>query len=351
MSTDIATFSFAAFTAALPSVECLSPIATRLAPYSITFQEISDISAFNAATTHLQHIADALLNGFSQDVARPILRYTQAPILGYIYEALCDFDIEELRTAAALIDYWQFPKEWLTPIREQIAYLRFAATGKLKDEDEGEEDVCLFNRVWNIYSQLTETFACTPSGHMTTALGKFPPATLILTRTTNIFVERLLGRATMPSRSTVAEWSNLFALPENAARGGLLDLLQHYIKAGLHFNHVACRGAAYEGFYNLNTGGSIVPSRMPNSFIFDEEEASASPHYRILKWLATQGVEVDDSDGVLGLSLAHYRVTSMTLYGRDDLVDDADVVEAAETGGVGGYEEDEGEPYDDDFDY
>jgi hypothetical protein len=321
MSTDISTFSFTAFTAALPTMEPLTSIAARLAPHSLTFQEIPDITAFNAAAAHLQHIADALINGFSEDAVRPILRYTQAPVLGYIYEALCDFDVTELSNAAALIEFWQFPKEWLTPIREQLAYLRFAATGVFAEED----DVCLADKAWEIAIKLMETFACS-SGHTSTSLGRFPATTLVFTKTSNTFVEQLLGRKSLPTKSSLPAWAALHNLTINASRGGLLDLLEYYVKNGLHFDRTECRGAAYEGYYNLVVGGSIVPTRSPSHFIYDEEDARTSAHYRILEWLAAHDTVVDNSDGVLGLSLAHRRVRSLALFGTDEEVEHEDVV-------------------------
>jgi hypothetical protein len=345
----MSTFSFAEFTAALPTIEQpLTSIATRLAPHSLTFQEIPDITAFNAATAHIQHIAEALLRGFSEDAARPILRYTQAPLLGYIYEALCDFSVTELSNAAALIEFWQFPKEWLTPLREQLAFLRFAATGTI-----GEEDVCLADKAWEIAIKLIETFACTSDGHTTTSLGRYPALSLVFTKTTNSFVEQLLGRKPLPKSCIAAEqmeWAKLNRLPQNAARGGLVDLLEHYVKGGLFFHRAECRGAAYEGYYNLVVGGSIVATRTPSRFIYDEEDALASDHFRVLQWLTTRDTVVDNSDGVLGLSLAHRRVRSLALFGNDEEVEHEDVV-LFDTVFDGEDEEEEGYDGDDDFDY
>ena len=335
MSADLLTFSFAAFTEALPSIETLTPIATRLAPHSLTFQEIPDIPSFNAAAARLQHVVEALL---SIDVSkRPILRYTQAPLLGYIYEELCEFDAEELRTVAALIDEWQFPKEWLTPINEQLAFHHFVATGEL--------DVCLSNKAHEIDSSIKSAFFL---AGIVAPISSFPAIDLILRRTRNLAVERLLGRAPFPSRTTsVAEWSQYYNLSVKAARGGMLDLLQHYVASRLPFDPVECRAAVYIGYYESRTVCATSALRVP--FTHDDDEARTSPFYAIITWLAAQGVTVDNSDGVFGLSLAHRRSRSYALYGRDDLITEPEVLAFEVLDETD--EDEEFEPFYDDFDF
>jgi hypothetical protein len=309
----VLSFSFADFT--VPDSEPLTPFATQIAAHSLTFREIPHITTFNADCKRVQSVLSAILEilGQEEDV-RPILRYTQAPVLGYIYEPFCEFIVEELTDAYEFINFWQLPTTWLTAIREEIAYLRY--------EDTGVLDPILMAKAEELRPIIYKLCAGT---------GIRVESAAIFRRTANTTLEMIIGRRLFPSTSPAGMVHYLnTTLCEKAARLGYADFLNHYRQNGCKFNGAECRADAYIGYYHSVT---IPYPSLPFSFVpfvTDVKSAKQSPFYAVLKLLSDLGVPVDNSDGVMGLTNADERHTAWAMYGSDDAEEGAQVLDDEE---------------------